>query len=267
MDLMTAAHLARPRRKGGSMSPLSRVTAALIAAIALAASAIVPEITQARSGARHHRTHHHLTRSTRGKGAVLHAIAAALAPPSGTILHERAMVTAAGRAPTLFEVWEQADAPQAYRVIKVGHEASWNGSAFSIYDPQANTITVSRSSGPRSGPSHAPVDYAASLRALVQSGQASVAGTSTIDGVPAYELSVGGNEDVLPAGSTVYVAESDYYPLVMDYNANGGETVNFDAYEYLPASSANLRLLDVAAQHPEVRVIEVSEQTSTTRSG
>src|ERR1700751_3580384 len=61
-------------------------------------------------------------------GAVLHRVATALAPPAGTILHEQAVVTIQGTAPATYELWQESDSPYAYRVIKFGHEASWNGS-------------------------------------------------------------------------------------------------------------------------------------------
>ena len=236
------------------MSSISRITAALVAGAALAAGAIAAQFTYAHTGARHHRTHN-AARSMPGRRHLLHAIAAALSPPSGTIVHERAMIATPGRAPQPFELWAQSDSPQAYRVIKWGHEGSWNGSSLSTYDPHSNTVRVSPGGGPQPGRSHQPVDFASSLRALVQSGQARVGGTSTIDGVSAYELSVGANADVLPPGSTAYVATSDYRPLVIDYNANGGQTISFEAYEYLPANAANLSVLNLVAQHPGARVV------------
>ena len=61
--------------------------------------------------------------------------------------------------------------------------------------------------------------------------------------------------DVLPPGGTAYVATSDYRPLVIDYNANGGQTISFEAYEYLPANAINLSLLNLVAQHPGARVV------------
>jgi hypothetical protein len=149
-------------------------------------------------------------------------------------------------------------------VIKWGHETSWNGRSFSIYDPLSNTVRVSPAGGPEAGRSHRPLDFASSLRALVQSGHARVGGTSTIDGVSAYELSVARNADVLPAGSTAFVATSDYRPLVIDYHANGGQKISFEAYEYLPADAVNLSLLNLATQHPGARVIGQTEEARTT---
>jgi hypothetical protein len=51
------------------------------------------------------------------------------------------------------------------------------------------------------------------------------------------------------------VATSDYRPLVIDYNANGGQTISFEAYEYLPANAVNLSLLNLVAQHPGARLV------------
>jgi hypothetical protein len=187
---------------------------------------------------------------------ILRHVASALAPSSGTVLHARALVSAAGMAPQRYELWAQGAAPQAYRVIKVGHEGSWDGSEFSSYDAATNTISVSSPEGGQAGRSHTPDDYEAELRALVRSGQATVAGTSTIHGVPAYKLTVHGESGGLVPGSTAYVAQSSYRPLVIDYNARGGETVTYEAFEYLPATAANLRLVSLSAQHPGARVLQ-----------
>ena len=192
---------------------------------------------------------------------VLHHVADSLATPDDSILHASATVTSAGEPPRHYELWSQGD---TYRVIKGGHEGSFNGSSFSDYDAATNTISTSPANDMQAGRSHAPADYAAALRAFVQSGQARVAGTTTIRGVPAYELTVGGESsvpgsdgrgfEVLPPGSTAYVARGSYRPLVIDYGPYG-RTVTYEAYEYLPATSANVSLLSVAAQHPGARVV------------
>jgi hypothetical protein len=147
--------------------------------------------------------------------AILHHVADALAPAPGTILHEQATVTAPwGTAP--YELWADGDAPYPYRVIKWGHEGTGSG--------------------------HATNDFAAELRAMVQDGNATVSGTTTIDGVAAYKLTVQGAPDRFLNG-TADVAQSDYHPLVIDTTANGGELIRFQTYEYLPATPANLAQL------------------------
>jgi hypothetical protein len=42
---------------------------------------------------------------------------------------------------------------------------------------------------------------------------------------------------------TAYVARSDYYPLEIDTTSGGGERIVVQAYEYLPATAANLAKL------------------------
>lgn len=147
--------------------------------------------------------------------AIMHHVVAALTPPPATILHERALVTA-GSTTARYELWQQTAAPHAYRVVKWGHEGTGTGSA--------------------------PTDPAAELRALVASGQAHVDASTTFDGVPAYELSVTGAPDRFLNG-TAYVSRSDYHPLLIETTGNGGERIAVQTYEYLPATAANVALL------------------------
>jgi hypothetical protein len=57
------------------------------------------------------------------------------------------------------------------------------------------------------------------------------------------------------------VAQSDYRPLVVRTTVDCGhgspctEVVRFGTYEYLPATPANLSLLDLQAQHPGAKVV------------
>ena len=186
--------------------------------------------------------------------AILHRISAALAPRSGTILHERALVSIPGQSST-YELWAQADSPYAYRVIKWGHEASWNGSAFSNYDASTNTIATGQPAA-KAGRSHEPTDVAATLRRMVQSRQVSAVPT-TLNGVPVYKLTVSGASDRWLNG-TAYVARDTYKPLELDATAGCfgtcTETIKYQTYEYLPANATNLKLLDLAAQHPGATV-------------
>jgi hypothetical protein len=196
------------------------------------------------------------------EAAILSRLAAALTPPPSTILHEQAQISLPGEPAQPFELWVEADAPQAYRVIKWGHEASWNGSSFSTYDAGTNTITAGLASALTAGLSHEPIDPAATLRSLVQSGQATVDGTTTIDGVAAYRLTVTSSPDPFLVG-TAYVAITNYQPLEIDTTTNS-ETIVFQTYEYLPATSANLQLLDLGTQHPGATRMNATVPASTT---
>src|SRR5262245_18377619 len=179
--------------------------------------------------------------------AILHRVAAALTGRSGTILHEQAIVTLAGQPPTRYELWAQSDSPYIYRVIKFGHEGSWTGTGSANYDATSNTIVIQPDSSLRKSPD----DAAAALRALVQSGNATVDEQVSYKGIAAYKLTVTGASPNYLNG-TVYVARSNYRPLQIQTTVQAGpdgsetaETIDFQTYEYLPANQANLALLDL----------------------
>jgi outer membrane lipoprotein-sorting protein len=204
------------------------------------------------------------TQTTSADAATLRQIAAALTPAPGTILHNRALVTRGDQAPQLYELWQQTDRPSVARWIKVGHEVSSDGKNMSEYDPTSNTITVTAEEDSASRPA---VDIAQTLRSLVDSGDAQVEGETTLNGVAVYKLRVSGAPRPFLEG-TAYVARDTHYPLLIENTGgpcNCTETIRFQAYEYLPASGANLQLLDLTAQHPGARGRhQGTTQTTTT---
>ncbi|HMK92249.1 MAG TPA: hypothetical protein VK576_04560 [Thermoleophilia bacterium] len=160
--------------------------------------------------------------------AILHHVAAVLTPPAGTVLHEMGTIGLPGQDARAFELWAQADAP--YGVV------AKSGPVGGPTPGQHQAETNSSATGPavQGSGSHAPLDAAVAVRALVQSGDATVVGTTAIDGVAAYELQVTAAPNANLDG-TVYVAQSDYRPLLI--KTTSGETISYSTYEYLPSSA------------------------------
>jgi hypothetical protein len=187
--------------------------------------------------------------------AILASAQAALTPPPGSVFHVAATITVGSSPAQPYALWTSGS---SYRFIKFGYEAAWNGSTLSSYDAATNTIYV----GVYSPPGHT-VDVAATIRSLISSGQAHVDGSTVVDGDPAYVLSLSG----LPAGSglangTYDVAKSNYHPLLLRTTVaceqgQCPETVQYQTYEYLPRTAANLSLLDLSTQHPGATVVHV----------
>ena len=141
--------------------------------------------------------------------AILASAQGALTPPPDSVFHVAATITVGSSPAQPYALWA---AGSSYRFIKFGYEAAWNGTTMSSYDAASNTMYV----GIYSPPNHPPVDTAATIRSLISSGQAHVAGSAVVDGVPAYVLSLSGQ----PSGSgianaTYDVAKSDYHPLLL----------------------------------------------------
>ena len=206
------------------------------------------------------------TQTSSADAATLRRIAAAVTPAPGTILHERALVTKGDDAPQVYELWQQASDPSAARWIKFGHELSSDGKNMSEYDSSSNTITVTADEASASTPA---VDLAQMLRSLVDAGSARVDGVTTVNGISVYKITVHDAPGPVENG-TAYVARDTYFPVLIE--SRGGscdcdETIRFQAYEYLPGSLANLRLLDLPAQHPGARVVTAPARETTKTPG
>ena len=175
--------------------------------------------------------------------AILHRALAAVTAPPDMILHEKTIDVTSG---TTFvgEWWQQTSSPFASRGLKgqTGHlgEFADNGTTSYAYDPSTNTIYQHPDN---SAPTF--TDPVSLTRQQLASGQATVTGTSTINGEPLYGIR-------LSSGITTYVDQGNYIPRYIDDPQRDGGTLRFKVvvYEYLPATPENLQLLNIQAQHP-----------------
>jgi hypothetical protein len=179
--------------------------------------------------------------------AIIHHALRAITLPANTIVHVKETGVQDG-TPVSAEWWQQTSSPHALRMIKTrgAHEgeAANDGSTSFRYDTGTNTIVETPAS---SRPTL--VDPIEGVREQLANGGAQVAGTATIDGVSLYKIQ-------LPTGVTAYFDTTEYRPVYLDNPQAGGSVVRTRvvAYEELPMSPDNAKLLSITAQHPQARV-------------
>lgn len=207
------------------------------AAAAAAAVAVVVVIAASGSGG-----------PSAAEAAIIHHALTAVTPPANEILHVKVVGTQSGMT-VVGETWEQTSPPYALHGFKgaIGHQTEFadNGTTSFQYDPRTNTVSES----PDSSPSKFS-DPIWQVRQELADGEAQVAGTAVIDGTPLYKID-------LPHGLVGYFRESSYRPRYLDDPQGDGTVVRLRvaAYEYLPMTSANQRLLSMTAQHPDARIV------------
>ncbi len=104
------------------------------------------------------------------------------------------------------------------------------------------------------------------LRAAIAEGRAHAAGASQLSGhsvlridldlphgPPADAPPLPANHPVFHSEAYAYVDPGSFHPVEIVY---GLHTYRFLAYEYLPATAANLALTDIRAQHPRTRILD-----------
>lgn len=151
-----------------------------------------------------------------------------------------------------------------------------------FYDSRTNTIQR----GPFSQPGRLPFDPATAIRRSLASGHARVEGKRTVEGKPVIVIQLNSlvNDSVgwgVRAGgkgtATVLVNPRTYAPVQIAFHHVEGVSANlgtpyfhrgsnwaetsmtiierFTAFKRLPATTANLRLTSLTAQHPTARII------------
>jgi hypothetical protein len=180
--------------------------------------------------------------------AIIHHALGAITLPANTIVHVKETGVQNG-TPVSAEWWQQTSSPHALRLIKgyagrLGEGANDGTTAYQ-YDAGTDTIVETPAS---SRPT--VVDPIEGVRRQLANGGAEVAGTAVIDGVSLYKIQ-------LPTGVTAYFDKTTYRPVYLDNPQAGGSVVRTRvvAYEELPMNEENAKLLDIAAQHPQARVV------------
>jgi hypothetical protein len=234
----------------------SGITVAAAAAVALGALSAVP-----RTGP-----------------SVVERAAAALRTAEGTILHTVLVGTLTGpNGPKdlRIETWQASSRPHdQLQIIAAGgrqFEAAMTDGVGQLYDPQTNTIYVSRSQPTnadtpdkaratkwKTGADKAEVSgkegtvvaaddtYRAKILGLLESGKVHEAGREAIDGRNAIRL-------VSDDGSVTLLVDTDSYEPIEWRVSQDGQTAvtSFPTYERLPATDADAALLSLPGRHPD----------------
>lgn len=195
--------------------------------------------------------------------AVIHRAAAALSPPAGQIFHYK--LEGDG---FVAESWRMTSAPYAFLAGKgpvgsVGY-VSADGTTVSHYDPTTNTISQVPSNKPL-----APDDPLSEIEQELQDGQARVLGTATIDGMPTYKIQLADNNRFDAQSMIAYVDRATYRPIMLAAPQSTGSTVELDvvAFEFLPATPANQKLLSLTDRYPSAQVVADNSTPSNTTVG
>ena len=103
------------------------------------------------------------------------------------------------KAASRYEFWQRSDVPEDARIIKGGAETSFNGNTADSYDASTNTIREQQLSQ-----QNLPEDPVAKIRALLDSGDAQIVDTTTLDGHAVLKIQAHSSDDMLFNG-TIYV--------------------------------------------------------------
>jgi hypothetical protein len=238
--------LAREFEHASSPPPRSRFSlrvAALVAAPSAALAAAALLVTGVFSG----------SAAGIADAAIIHRIDAALKPSPNMIFH----LAVIGNG---FESqrWQMTSPPYSSLGYKgqVGgtkSEQASSGTTVSWWDSATNTIHEQVDATPQQ-PFDDPL---AQVRSELSAGRARVLGRATVDGRPTYEIQFGRKGQFDTVSSVGYVDQTTYRPLLLVAPQHDGSIVRLHvtAFDYLPRTEANMRLLSLSARHPSARVV------------
>lgn len=110
-------------------------------------------------------------------------------------------------------------------------------------------LTVGPASNPTTNPDPTSAMFRQQILALLNSGTAWVAGPATIDGQHTLEIRSSDSH------TTYYIDPATYAPVELNTSGDGGGvSLRFTAYEQLPDTAANQRLLSLVSQHPRATI-------------
>jgi hypothetical protein len=198
-----------------------------------------------------------VTAPWRGSPDFLAKAQAALTPPTGMVLHEKWRDTLTSTDPACTatrdnEIWVDETPPHRYRA-RVDLPAPFCSRATTAevggtLDSHQQVMFVPPNTLSAAGPTlQFPSDPVQTLRDALSAGKAVDEGQTQLDGRTV--------EHILIGDTSVYVDPQTFYPIEIDGHAVLGDVVvpsvsHFLAYEYLPATAANLALTNIQAQHP-----------------
>jgi hypothetical protein len=186
--------------------------------------------------------------------AIIHHASAAFAAPPNEIFHSKLQGDG-----FVAESWQLTSAPYSYLQgkgpIGAAPYASNDGTTTAYYDPTTNTIHQTRST--KSTKPTAPDNPLAEIRHEVHDGRARVLTTATVDGTATYEIQLADKDGFDAQSLIVYVDRGSYRPIEIADPQRNGTTVRLQvvAFEYLPTTFTNLRLLSLTARYPSAQVV------------
>jgi hypothetical protein len=196
---------------------------------------------------------------------------AALTPPAGSVLHEKWQMTVTSTDPACAatrgnELWVEETPPHRYRALVdfpalpgVSSSCS-NGKTVELggtLDSRQTLRFVPPNTLSATGPTlQFPSDPVQMLRDALSAGKAVDEGRTQLDGRAVERIRIG--------DMSVYVDPQTFHPIEIDgpvvFHVPNRPAVVLQsvshilAYDYLPASTANLALTNIRAQHPNATI-------------